>query len=476
LEKSFMNKILLPILLSLALVGCSKISDSLKAISNQSNSKESTDAHAEPSNESTETYYTCAMHPQVKEGKAGKCPICHMNLTKVEVEISEDPVANTPRAPEKDIWQCKDYPDVKSEKADTCPLDGTPMVKVEKKNNAGSVIGRVKLRKSQLNHFRPDYFPVTKMIMSKSIRLLGSVLQSEEKESNIPARIGGRVEKVYIKSTGSMIRIGDPVIQLYSPKLITTGEEYIIAKKSYLKSKSKEFKDMLKQSEERLKQWGIKKFQYESWYKKGRAPKNITIYSPATGIVRKRNAVVGKYFKEGQNFFELSDLSGVWVEMDVYEQDSALVEIGQKVSMEFTALPGEKLEGEIDFVDPVLNSKSRTLKIRTTIVNRNGKLKPGMVASATLEITLAGQPLVIPRSAVIDTGKRKVVWVKVTGKQFQAKTIQTGYESEGYVEVKHGLMENEEVVIEGNFLLDAQAQLFGGYEDIKTQGSGGQNH
>jgi len=144
--------------------------------------------------------------------------------------------------------------------------------------------------------------------------------------------------------------------------------------------------------------------------------------------------------------------------------------------MEFTSLPGTILEGKIDFIAPVLNSESRTLKIRTTISNASGKLKPGMVADATLEVNLEGHPLVVPRTAIIDTGKRKVVWVRISDRQFQAKIIHTGYESEGYIEIKHGLMENEEVVIEGNFLLDAQAQLFGGYEDMKSSGSGGHNH
>lgn len=464
-----MNKIIILVLFGLFLSACD-------GITGKGNSSANGDSQSEHKHDSIKSYYTCSMHPQIKQDKPGKCPICHMNLTKVEVDESDDEVATTPKEREKDIWQCENFPDVTSEKEDVCPIDGTTMVKRPKENKAVKVIGKVKLRKSQLSHFRPEFFPVTKMMMSKKIRLLGTVLQSEEKESNIPARIGGRVEKVFVKSTGSMIKTGDPVVKLYSPKLISAGEEYIIARKSYLKSKTKEFKDMLGQSEERLRLWGVKKFQYDSWYKTEKVPKNITIYSPATGIVRKRNAIVGKYFKEGQNFFELSDLSGVWVEMDVYEQDAAIVSLGQKVSMEFTSLPGELLEGEIDFIDPVLNSKSRTLKVRTTIVNNSGKLKPGMVADATLDVSLDGHPLVVPRSAIIDTGKRKVVWVKISGKQYQAKIIQTGYESEGYVEVKHGLMENEEVVIEGNFLLDAQAQLFGGYEDMKEQSSGGHNH
>lgn len=418
-----------------------------------------------------EIYYTCSMHPQIKEKEPGKCPICHMNLTKIESDQADENVVSV-----KTIWQCRDFPDVTSEVEQECPMDGTPMVKKEQEESAAKIVANVKLRKAQLNHFEPDFFPVTKMKMTKKIRLLGSVLQSEEKESNIPARIDGRVDKVYVKSTGSMVRTGDPVVDLYAPKLITAGEEYLLARSSFEKSKTKDFKDMLNQSTERLKLWGIKQFQLEKWYKNGQIPRQITIFSNVSGIVRAKNASVGKYFKEGQNFFELSDLNDVWVEMDVYEHDSSLIKIGQKVELEFTAIPGEILIGEIDFVNPVLDNRSRTLKIRTTIKNTTGKLRPGMIANAVLNLEIDGEPLVVPRTAVIDTGKRKVVWVKVSNKKFQAKTIHTGYESEGYVEVKHGLMLSEPVVIEGGFLLDAQAQLFGGYEDIKDSSTTAHHH
>lgn len=417
-----------------------------------------------------QVYYTCSMHPQIREKKTGKCPICHMNLTKVELDETHQHEGDHAKK-ESHMWQCQNNPDITSEVEDICPIDGSKMVKA---NNAAKVVARVKLRRAQKGHFRPAFFPVSEMKMTKKIRLLGSVLQSEEKESNIPARIGGRVEKVYVKSTGSIVQVDDPVVEIYSPKLITAGEEYILAKESYLKSKSQEFKELLIQSEERLKLWGIKSFQYEGWYKKKKVPKNITIYSNETGVVRKRNAVVGQYFKEGQNFLELSDLADVWVEMDVYEHDSSLVKIGQTVTLEFTALPGEKLEGKIDFINPILDQKSRTLKIRATIKNTLGKLKPGMIANAVLNIEIEGMPLVVPRSAVIDTGKRKVVWIKIDETKFEAKTVLTGYESDGYVEVKNGLKQGDSVVVEGNFLLDAQAQLFGGYEDMKT--SSGHQH
>ncbi len=418
----------------------------------------------------THVYYTCSMHPSIKEDKPGKCPICHMNLTKVEVDLdmneSESEKLKLSSIAPKEIWQCRDFPDVTSEVEDICPMDGSKMIKKKMNPMASKIVAKVKLRKAQLDHFKADLFPVTKMKMIKKIRLLGSVSQSEEKESNIPARIGGRVEKVYVKSKGSIVKIGDPVVDIYSPRLITAGEEYLLAKKSYKKNKSKEFKSMLDQSIERLRLWGIEKSQYEKWFLNKKVPKNITIFSNTTGIVRSKNAVTGKYFKEGQNFFELSDLSDVWVDIDVYESDSSLVNLGQKIDLSFSALPGESITGEIDFVSPVLDKKSRSLKVRTTIKNKGGKLKPGMIASAVLNIEIKGEPLVIPRSAVIDTGERKVVWTQVNSKKYQARIIQTGYESGGYVEVKGGVIEGEKVVIEGSFLLDAQAQLFGGYEDI----------
>jgi len=425
------------------------------------NAEEVKDQHSDHAKE--KVYYTCAMHPQIKSDKPGRCPICKMILTKIEISEAESEVSEH-KMPE--VWLCKDFPDVTSEHFMKCPIDGSPMIKKTAEMEAGLVIKKVKLRKAQLNHFKPDFFPVTTMKMSKNIRLLGAVFESEENESKIPARVSGRVEKVFVRVTGAFIKKGDPVLKIYSPQLITGGEEYLLARKSYNKTKGKAFKDLYMRGKEKLNLWGVKDFQLKSWYEKGKIPRSITIYSPATGIVQKKNAVEGKYFKEGQNFFELSDLTTIWIEMDVYEQDSGLVNIGQEVDLKFSALPGEVLKGKIDFINPVLDPKSRTLKVRATIENPYGYLRPGMVAESTLKTVLKGNRLVIPRTAIIDTGKRKVVWQKISDDTYQAKTIHTGFESEGYVEIKKGLEEGDFVVLEGNFLLDAQSQLFGGHEDF----------
>ncbi|MCK5882067.1 MAG: efflux RND transporter periplasmic adaptor subunit [Bacteriovoracaceae bacterium] len=408
-----------------------------------------------------EFFYTCSMHPSIKEHAPGKCPICHMNLTKV---IVEEEVDDSP--PEKITWQCEKFPDVKSESEGPCPIDGTPMIKVmeNKLLVGGDVVAKVRLRKAHLEHFRPEFFTVTKMKMTKDILLLGSTVQAEQLESKIPARVKGRVEKVYIQSKGSYIRVGDPVVELYSPDLIAGGEEYIVARKSFEKTKSLEFKKLYLQAIQKLELWGIKSSQYVNWYRKGSVPNSITIYAESSGIVQKKNAVVGKYFSTGQPFFELIDLSSLWVEIDVYEHESSLISMGQKVELRFSSLPGEMFTGSIDFINPVLDPKSRTLKVRTTIGNQSGKLRPGMVADTTLHLELGRDVLVIPRNAVVDTGKRKVVWMKQSKRGFRASIIRTGFESAGHVEIVDGLKEGDRVVLEGNFLLDAQAQLFGGYE------------
>lgn len=438
-------------------------------------------SHEGHHHDSVESYFTCSMHPEVKSDKPGKCPICYMNLTQVEVErdslrkegeFSKSSEGQTTslsnHGKSQPTWACKDFPDVTSEKKDVCPIDGTPMVKEAVNGpSPGKSVAAIKLKKSQLSHFKPSLFPVSTMKMTKKIRLLGDVTPSEEKESALPARVSGRVEKVFVQSTGTLIQKGDPVLALYSPELITAGEEYILARKNASRESTDDFTRLVRQSEEKLRLLGIPPFQFKSWYSAGKVPREIKIYSEVTGVVRKRSATTGKYFKAGQNFFELSDLSTVWVEMDVYEHDAGLVKIGQLATLEFTALPGQTIRSQIDFISPVVDRKSRTLKIRTTIENRDGKLMPGMVADATIHVEYPGAPLVIPRSSVIDTGKRKVVWQQLEERRYRAILIRSGLESEGYVEIVEGLSEGDLIVTDGNFLLDAQAQLFGGYEDFE---------
>ncbi|PIP89896.1 MAG: efflux transporter periplasmic adaptor subunit [Bdellovibrionales bacterium CG12_big_fil_rev_8_21_14_0_65_38_15] len=436
------------ILISLFLFGCSDHSE-------HEAKSEAVKEHAEHS------YYTCSMHPQVHESEPGKCPICHMNLTKVVMQNSDEPAAST--MTDTKLYACKDDASITSPSPTICPIDGEQMVEVIS-TDSNSVVAKVKLSNTQINHFDAKVFSVSTMQMIKDVRLLGSVMQAQEKESNIPLRVDGRVEKVYIKSEGEFVKKGDAVVDIYSPTLISSGEEFVIAKKQVLKQpNSKDYRDLLRQSEERLTNWGISEAQREQWFKDGEVKRTITIYSPTSGIVTARNAVKGKYFKEGQSLFDLVDLSTVWVEMDVYEVDAALVSNNQDVSLRFSALPGTVLKSKLDFVSPVIDPKTRTLKVRATLDNEDGLLKIGMVADGNLQVDLNSRELVVPRSAVVDTGKRKIIWIQTGEKSFEAKTIRTGHSAGSYIQVLEGLTEGDKIVEKGNFLLDAQAQLFGGY-------------
>jgi hypothetical protein len=295
---------------------------------------------------------------------------------------------------------------------------------------------------------------VQKQKILKTLRLLGKVVQSEKTKSNIPARVSGRVEKAYINSTGSFISKNDPAVDIYSPDLITAGEEYLI---SYNNGQ----KDLLRQAKKKLELWGIKDFQIKQWLRHKKIPRNITIYANNSGIVTKKNAIEGKYFKEGESFYDLVNLSTVWVEMDVYEHESALIKMGQEVHIEFVAHKGEKWTANLDFISPILNENSRTLKVRTTIKNEEGKLKPGMVGQVHIVADSINDVVVVPNLAIIDTGNRKIVWLEKDANIYEAVEIQTGIEGAEFTEVKSGLKEGDIVIMSGNFLLDAQSQLSG---------------
>lgn len=416
-------------------------------------------------------YYTCSMHPHVREDGPGKCPICQMNLTKVVVDKTSEVENELDET--KASYRCKNFPDVTSEKPDVCPLDGTSMIKVAVGETPGDVVGRVKLRKSQLGHFKAEVFEVTTMHMSKTLRVLGRVKSAEEKNSNIAARFPARVEKVFVESVGSYIRKGDPVVRVYSPELLTAGEELILSAEQ--SGQGGEFNELYLKAREKLILWGIRESQIKSWVTNKRVPKSVTLFANSSGVVKKRRAVEGQYFKEGQNYFELSDLSSVWVEMDVYEHDANLIQLGQSVEFGFVAIGSKKRKSEIDFVSPTIDEKTRTMKARATVDNVDGLLKPGMLAQGLVSVKLPGTPLVVPTPAIIDTGVRKIVWIKNGRQTYESRVVESGFQAEGYTEIRDGLKEGDKVVLEGSFLLDAQAQFFGGYEDF-TGSSNSKTH
>jgi Cu(I)/Ag(I) efflux system membrane fusion protein len=433
MRAKFTKKNITLIIIGLLLIGGVSFSAKQIFFANNSSSKQ-------------QGYYTCSMHPSIREAKSGRCPICGMNLTYIEEVTGLG-------------HETHDHESV-NELAEMTQMSEDSMGGKHKNHSANKEVATkdgdaaVRLTKKQVYNFNYTTFEVRKEKISRTLRLLGKVVQSEKKQSNIPARISGRVEKVYINSTGSFVSKNDPVIDIYSPELITAGEEYLVSSK-------RNQRDLLRQAKKKLKLWGIRDFQIRDWLKNSRVPRNITIYSNASGVVTRKRAVEGRYFKEGESFYDLVNLSTVWVEMDVYEQDAGLVKIGQNVNMEFLSYPGERWKSRIDFISPVLDEKTRTLTIRSSLDNKDGKLKPGMVGEINLVNDTSEDVPIIPNSAIIDTGKRKIVWLEKDKNNYIATEIETGIQGVEFSEVKSGLNEGENIVVDGNFLLDAQSQLSG---------------
>ena len=251
------------------------------------------------------------------------------------------------------------------------------------------------------------------------------------------------------------------MFSLYSPDLVSAGEEYLMSRQIYRKFKNKQNARILRRAEEKLKLFDIPPWIFKRWKK--RVDRKMAFYSPKSGIVTKKHSFKGRYFKRSEVIVEIVDLKELWLELDIYEQDFSPLKLGQKFSLEFTAFPGESMESSIDFISPFLNQKTRTLKVRGSLENKGGRLKPGMVFSAKINFSHPKRVLALPNQAILDTGKRKLVWLKSGEGSFVAKEVKTGFKSRDFSEITWGIDAGDLVVLEANFLLDAGTKFFHEY-------------
>jgi len=415
--------------------------------------------------ENKEQIWTCSMHPQIRQPKPGKCPICFMDLVPVQTG-GEDELG--PR-------QLK--------------LTATAM---------------------KLANIRTA--PVVRQFGSTEIRMVGKVFYDETRLKNITARVPGRIDRLYVDYTGIPVRKGDHLVSLYSPELITAQQELLQAIKSYKKFNTGG--SLVEAARDKLKLWGLTPRQIREIEKKENPSDHLTIYSPTTGIVIEKKAIEGAYVKTGTPFYTIADLSHLWIKLDAYESDLVWLRYGQTVKFETEAFPGEFFSGRIAFIDPVLNPKTRTVKVRVNIDNPKKKLKPEMFVRAVVHSKLSadgkvidpelagkwispmhpeivkdkpgtcdicGMPLVkaeslgfappsteqleasllIPASAPLITGTRAIVYTTVPGKEgtFEGKEITLGPRTGNYYVVKQGLEEGEDVVVNGAFKIDSDLQI-----------------
>lgn len=307
--------------------------------------------------------------------------------------------------------------------------------------------------------------------LKTDIAAFGRVEQPEAQLAAVSARISGRVDKLYVQYAGERVRNGQPVADIYSPEVATAIEEYHLAEenRNQLKQSDDAFARtqadaLVRASQHKLELWGISGKQSDAPEKDG-AP-HITIYSYASGTVVDRKVTQGQYVNAGDTLFTVADLNQVWIKADVYEEQLPQIRQGQEVEITAESLPNRTLHGHVDFIEPAANPQTRTVPVHVHVANPEMRLLPGMFVNATFVSRAAAPSIVVPRSAVLDTGMRKIVYLARPNGVFEAREVQVGAATEDLFPVLHGLTLGDNVVLNGNFLIDSQAHLGSGMSGL----------
>lgn len=427
----------------------------------------------------------CSMHPQIRQPKAGKCPICAMDLIPLDTRAA----AAGPR---------------------TLVLGASAQALAE-----------------------IAVAPVERRFATKTVRMVGKVDYDETRISTIAAWVNGRIDRLYVDYTGTPVRAGDHLVKLYSPELLSAQEELIGARaqsanhgtdaSAFLRESSER---ALSSAREKLRLWGISPEQIAAIEARGTADDHLQINAPAGGVVIHKGVHAGMYVQTGTVMYRIADLSHLWVNLEAYESDLAWLRYGQSVAIGTEAAPGEVFEGTIAFIAPDVDAKTRTVTVRVNVPNPGGRLRPGMFARGQVRARVAqggrvidpalsgkwicpmhpevvkdanepcdicgmdlvkaeelgfaaaaasaeDRPLVVPVSAVLRTGRRAVVYVEVPGAAeptYEGRTIVLGARADDVYLVRSGLREGERVVVHGAFKIDSSLQIQGKHSMMSEPG------
>ena len=293
----------------------------------------------------------------------------------------------------------------------------------------------------------------------------GKVTADETRLVHVHVKVSGFIEKVFVDYVGQTVRKGQPLFTVYSPDLVATQQEYLIAKRGERSMGSSQFpsvsqgaQSLLASARERLKLWDISDEQIKKLDETGEVSRTMTIYSPASGVVQERKAFPQTSVNPDTELYTVANLSSLWVNADVYEYEAPYVRVGQPVEIRLSYYPGKVWRGRINFINPQLDAQSHTLKVRIDVPNAGMELKPQMFADVTLKVDY-GDSIVVPEEAVLDSGREQTVFVAGGEGRFAPRKVTAGAHVEGKVVVLSGLKPGETIVTSGNFLIDSESQL-----------------
>lgn len=312
-----------------------------------------------------------------------------------------------------------------------------------------------------------SYTTVRRESLIRTIRTVAQVIAPEPNIADVTPKIDGFVETMYVNATGESVRKGEPLLTLYSPALVAAQEELLTAKRladavdGSAEEAWRNAQSMLGAARRRLAYWDISEEQIAVLETTGEVQKELVLVSPVTGVVLQRGVFPGQRVVPGQLLYRIADLTTLWIEGDVFEQDLEFARMGTEAHIELTSFPGEHIMGRVSFVYPTMDEATRTIRVRITVANRDLRLKPGMFATLFIDARLGADALTIPEEALIATGERNLVFVRDTSGMLEPRDVVVGHRTAGRVIVLSGLAEHDEIVASGNFLVDAESRLGG---------------
>jgi len=424
---------------------------------------------------------------------------------------------------EAQVWTCSMHPQIRQPKPGKCPLCGMDLIPATSGEAAGEDLGprELKLSPAAIGLAGIQVAPVERKPVSAEIRMVGKIDYDETRLAYITARFPGRLDRLYVDYTGIPVTKGDHMAEVYSPELLTAQEELLQALRTVKELERSELASMketalrtVEAAREKLRLWELTGEQVDAIEKRGVTIDRMTILAPIGGIVIHKNALEGMYVSTGTRIYTIADLTQVWAKLDAYESDLIWLRLGQEVEFELESYPGVVFTGKIAFIDEVLDPRTRTVKVRVNVPNADGRLKPEMFVRAVVrsQVAAGGKvvapdligkwmcpmhpeivkdsagtcdicgmplktteslgyvstddavqevPLVIPASAPLITGKRAVVYIKVPDKEgvFEGREVVLGPRAGDYYLVEEGLQEGELVVVNGNFKIDSALQI-----------------
>ncbi len=323
----------------------------------------------------------------------------------------------------------------------------------------------VTINPEQLQSIGVTFAIVEKRAIEKEIRTVGYVEVDERKTASINIKVGGWIEKLMVNYTGEHVKKGEVLFTIYSPELVATEQEYLLALQAVKKLKNSKYQEvshgatsLLDVTGQRLRLFDVAEDSIQELGQTGQVKKALPIHSPLSGTVIEKMALVGMQVNPGDKLYVIADLSSVWVLADIYEQDLPEVRVGQAGTIASSYFPNKVLLGKIDFISPTTDLQTRTTKARFEFDNQDELLKPGMYVSVNLKIPLRKR-LVVPSDAVLESGERSIIFIYLGSGKLEWRNVKLGVKAGGWIEVLDGLKEGEKIVTSASFLIDSESQL-----------------